>query len=373
VETPTLIVGAGPAGLAVAGRLRQAGLEFEVIEKSDRVGDAWHRHYDRLHLHTVKQLSHLPGLDFPEQYPRYVPRKELADYYADYARSFSIEPMFGEMAKTVRRSDGRWLTTTATGLEILSDNVVIATGLNQIPHQPAYPGAESFTGRLVHSKEYRNPEPFSGEEVLVVGMGNTGAEIALDLSEAGVETTISVRGPVNIVPRDVLGRPTQLTARMLARLPTALADRLGSLLRRMTVGDLTGYGIATPEIAPLAQLRERGKTPVIDIGTVEAIKKGRIAVRPAIEHFEAERVVFTDGSEDRYDTVIFSTGYRPQLQDLLSDLRDLLDEKGLPRMVSGDAQYRGLFFVGFDNHRPGGVLGTVVEESAEVLDRIKQS
>ncbi len=160
---------------------------------------------------------------------------------------------------------------------------------------------------------------------------------------------------------------------MLARLPTGLADWLGSLLRRMTVGDLTGYGIATPEIAPLAQLREKGKTPVIDVGTVEAIKGGRIAVRPAIDHFEEDRVGFTDGTEGRYDTVILATGYRPMLEDLLPDGLDRLNEKGLPRIVSGDGPHRGLFFVGFDNHRPGGVLGTVVEESAEVLDRIKQS
>lgn len=357
----------------MAGRLRQAGLDFVMIEKSDRVGDSWHRHYDRLHLHTVKQLSHLPGLGFPDDYPRYVPRRQLADYYAVYARTFSIEPRFGEEAQEVRKSDGRWLTTTGTGLAILSDNVVIATGLNQAPFQPPYPGAEAFTGRLVHSKAYRNAEPFADESVLVVGMGNTGAEIALDLSEAGVETSISVRGPVNIVPRDLLGRPTQLTARMLARLPVDLGDRIGTLLRRMTVGDLTEYGIATPEIAPLAQLRERGKTPVIDVGTVVAIKEGRITVRAAIDHFESDRVGFTDGSEGWYDSVILATGYRPMLEGLLPDGQALLDEKGLPRDVAGDGAHRGLFFVGFDNHRPGGVLGTVVEESAQVVDRIKRS
>lgn len=373
VETATLIIGAGPAGLAVAGRLRQAGLDFVMIEKSDRVGDSWHRHYDRLHLHTVKQLSHLPGLEFPDDYPRYVPRRQLAEYYAVYARTFSIEPRFGEEAQEVRKSDGRWLTTTGTGLAILSDNVVIATGLNQAPFQPPYPGAEAFTGRIVHSKAYRNAEPFADESVLVVGMGNTGAEIALDLSEAGVETSISVRGPVNIVPRDVLGRPTQLTARMLARLPVDVGDRIGTLLRRMTVGDLTEYGIATPEIAPLAQLRERGKTPVIDVGTVVAIKEGRITVRPAIDHFESDRVGFTNGSEGRYDSVILATGYRPMLEGLLPDGQALLDEKGLPRDVAGDGAHRGLFFVGFDNHRPGGVLGTVVEESTQVVDRIKRS
>jgi cation diffusion facilitator CzcD-associated flavoprotein CzcO len=371
VETPTLIVGAGPAGLAVAGRLRQAGLEFAVIEKSDRVGDAWHRHYDRLHLHTIKQLSHLPGLDFPENYPRYVPRKELADYYTHYADVFSIQPMFGEEAVEIRPSGDNWLTRTQRGLEISSDQVVVATGLNQIPQEPRYEGEDGFTGQRIHARHYREPGPFVGQQVLVVGMGNTGAEIALDLSEAGVDSTISVRGPVNIVPRDVLGRPTQLTARMLARLPSGLADRLGSLLRRMTVGDLTAYGIATPEIAPLAQLRERGKTPVIDVGTVSRIKKGLIAVRPGIDHFETDTVVFTDSRKDRYDTVIFATGYRPCLDEILTIGDGALDENGLPRQVIGEGPSRGLFFVGFDNHRPGGVLGTVVEESEAVVDRIR--
>jgi cation diffusion facilitator CzcD-associated flavoprotein CzcO len=372
VETPTLIIGAGPAGLAVAGRLRQAGLEFVIIEKSDRVGDSWHRHYERLHLHTVKELSHLPGLEFPDHYPRYVPRQELADYYADYAEKFSIEPRFGEEAVAIERSAGRWVTRTGAGSEIRSDYVVVATGLNQAPLAPSYPGAESFTGRTVHSREYQKPGPFLGNRVLVVGMGNTGAEIALDLSEAGVDTTISVRGPVNIVPRDVLGRPTQLTARMLSRLPEKVGDRIGTMLRRMTVGDLSPYGIATPEIAPLAQLRERGKTPVIDVGTVEAIKNGLITVRPAVDHFDGDRVVFADGREGRYDTVILATGYRPLLEGLLPDGGDLLDEKGLPRNVIGEGRHQGLFFVGFDNHRPGGVLGTVVEESAEVVERISQ-
>jgi len=373
MDTPTLIVGAGPAGLAVAGRLRQADLEFEVIEKADRVGDSWHRHYDRLRLHTVKQLSHLPGLDFPEHYPRYVPRQELADYYAQYATTFSIAPIFGEGATAIRRSDGAWLTMTESGLEVRSDHVVVATGLNRVPQCPTYPGEAGFTGRLIHSREYREPGPFAGQRVLVVGMGNTGAEIALDLSEAGVDTTISVRGPVNIVPRDVLGRPTQLTARMLARFPSGLGDRLGSLLRSMTVGDLSRYGIGTPALAPLAQLREQGKTPVIDVGTVGRIKNGDIAVRPAIDHLAADSVGFSDHRHGRFDTVIFATGYRPMLEGLLPDPQDLLDERGLPRQLRGEGKHRGLFFVGFDNHQPGGVLGTVVEESALVVDRIRRA
>ncbi|HSK07151.1 MAG TPA: NAD(P)/FAD-dependent oxidoreductase, partial [Acidimicrobiia bacterium] len=169
----------------------------------------------------------------------------------------------------------------------------------------------------------------------------------------------------------VLGRPTQLTARMLARLPTELGDRLGTLLRTMTVGDLSSHGIATPELAPLAQLRERGKTPVIDVGTVRRIKAGQIGVRPAIDRLDDDTVVFSDGTAGRFDTVILATGYKPVLEELLTDGGDILDERGLPRQFIADGNRQGLFFVGFDNHRPGGVLGTVVEESALVVDRIR--
>ena len=374
METPTLIVGAGPAGLAVAGRLRQAGLDFAVIEKSDRVGDAWHRHYDRLHLHTVKQLSHLPGLDFPEQYPRYVPRKELADYYRQYADVFSIEPMFGEEAEEIVPSGNKWLTTTQGGLEISSDHVVVATGLNRVPPKPEL----CRRGRVRRSTDPCTGLPRARSVRRATSAGGGYGEHRAPRSRSTSARREWIRpsrcgAPINIVPRDVLGRPTQLTARMLARLPTGLADWLGSLLRRMTVGDLTAYGIATPEIAPLAQLRVKGKTPVIDVGTVSRIKKGLIAVRPGIDHFEADMVVFTDGRKDRYDTVIFATGYRPMLEEILNAGDDALDENGLPHQVIGEGPSRGLFFVGFDNHRPGGVLGTVFEESETVVDRIRET
>lgn len=368
-ETPTLILGAGPAGLAVAGRLRLRALDFEMMERSDRVASAWHDHYDRLHLHTVKELSHLPHRPFPPDYPRYVSRDQLIAYYEEYARTFDIRPHFGREVGSVRRKDdGGFITTTSDGDEISSKRVVVATGTNRLPHRPSFPGEEDFAGTIMHSHTYRNPERFGGGRVLVVGMGNTGAEIALDLAEQGIEVAISVRGPVNVVPREVLGRPTQLTARALSRLPEWLADRIGVALRRLTVGDLSRWGIETPQLPPTAQLRERGKTPVIDVGTLSLIKAGRIEVRGRIERMTDSGVVFVDGQIGEFDHVILATGYRPGLDRILGDGLPLPDPERPP--VVGGRSWEGLYFVGFDNHRSGGILGTIFEESEQVVDHI---
>lgn len=370
IRSDTLIIGAGPSGLAVAGRLRQAGRGFEMIEMSDRVADSWHNHYDRLHLHTVKQLSHLPGVPFPHEYPTYVPREQLVDYYLNYALQFDIKPRFGEEVQTVRRTKRGWVTCTTSGLELVAENVVFATGVNRVPNTPSYPGMDSFGGTAIHSLDYRNPATFLGQRVLVIGMGNTGAEIALDLSEHGIDATISVRSPVNIVPRDVLGRPTQLTARTLSKLPDSIGDRIGVLLRKVTVGNLDKYGIATPTLPPAAQLRIKGKTPVIDVGTLKAIKSGAVPIMPGIERFEGSLVGFADGRTGEFDAVIFATGYRAQVEDFLDESIGLLDENGVPADCIGSGPYEGLFFVGFDNYQPGGILGTVLGESERVVDKI---
>jgi cation diffusion facilitator CzcD-associated flavoprotein CzcO len=373
IDTPTLIIGAGPAGLAVAGRMRRLGAEFEMVEASDRVADSWHGHYDRLHLHTVKQYSHLPHMPFPSTYPRYVPRRMLVDYFSRYAETLQIRPRFGVRVASVTPDGEGWRAVTADGDVFRSSNVVIATGINRVPHRPQLAGEEDFEGWIIHSRDYRNPKPFLGHRVLVVGMGNTGAEIALDLSEHGVATTVSVRGPVNIVPRDVLGRPTQLTAMLTARLPEKLGDRLGVLMRRLTVGDLSALGIETPRLPPAAQLRIHGRTPVMDIGTVERIKAGEIRVKGAIARLTTEAVVFSDGAEERFDDIILATGYRPLIEEILPDHEGLLDANGVPRHVVAGGRHRGLFFIGFDNYQPGGILGTMMAESETIAQAVTRA
>ncbi|MGB0929305.1 MAG: flavin-containing monooxygenase, partial [Chitinophagales bacterium] len=246
-----IIIGAGPAGLSVAGRLRKMNIPFEVIEQNDKIAWSWTQHYDRLHLHTVKQLSALPHLAFPKEYPTYVPRLDLVKYYEGYAKEFDIQPHFNTSVTSIRRQkNGSWLVKTNTEQFFEAENVVIATGINRIPNFPTWKGQESYQGEIVHSRNYKKPAPFAGQKVLVVGMGNTGAEVALDLSEKGVDTYISVRSPINFVPRDVNGRPVQLTAKTLAKLPFGLGDWLGMQIRKIVIGDLTKYGIPMSKMNP---------------------------------------------------------------------------------------------------------------------------
>jgi indole-3-pyruvate monooxygenase len=372
MKDDVLVIGSGPAGLATAGCLIQLGVPVRVIEKAGDVASSWRSHYERLRLHTVKTHSALPGMPFPEHYPQYVPRKEMVDYLASYAERFQINPHFGQQAMCISAVKEGWNTLTASGNSYVARNVVIATGANCFPHEPVFTNQSMFAGTIMHSHAYKNPVPFFGQRVLVVGMGNTGAEIALDLAEQGVLVALSVRSPLNIVYRDVLGRPTQLTALALARLPQSWGDAMSSLLRDLTVGDLRRWGIQTSPLSPMRQLREFGKTPLIDIGTLARIKRGEIKVHAGIDQFAEHSVRFVDGSEGHFDTVIFATGYEPQLNKLFPNHPVAVDFNGMPGDISGTGLNEGIHFVGFNIRAPGGLLRTIGVQARTVAGAIQR-
>jgi len=270
----------------------------------------------------------------------------------------------------ITREAGAWCAQAASGQVFSSTHLVLATGANREPVMPLLPGQQDFAGRVLHSRDYRNAQPFQGQRVLVVGMGNTGAEIALDLAEQGVRVALSVRSPVNIVRRDVLGRPTQLSSIALARLPEPLGDALATLLRRFTVGDLSRWGLRTPRASPLRQLRREGKTPMIDIGTLARIRSGEIAVFPGIAGLQHDRVRFVDGRENAFDAIVLATGYTAGLPVLFPQHTLPLDARGLPAAVHGEGALQGLHFVGFDIRQPGGLLRTIAMQAQRVAARI---
>lgn len=365
-----VVIGAGPAGLASAACLSRRGIAVRIFEQATDVGSAWRSHYERLRLHTVKSHSALPGLAFPATASKYPSRSEVIAYLEAYARHHRLEPEFGEKVTEVRPAGEGWRVLTASGIEAHAPAVVVATGANRVPRMPDFPGRDDFRGRVLHSRDYRNPVPFVGQRVLVIGMGNTGAEIALDLAESGVPVAVSVRSPLNIVRRDFLGRPTQLSAIMLDRLPPAIGDAIAGLLRDLSVGDLRRWGIRTSELSPLQQLRVEGRTPVIDIGTVAAIRRGAIRILPGVERFDPAGVAFVDGRAERFDTVLMATGFEAGVQAMFPSTRLPVDAGGLPLETVGRGERRGLAFVGFDIRQAGGLLRSIATQAEAIAQAL---
>ena len=370
MDSDILVIGAGPAGLAVAAMLIARGCRPLVIEKAGSVGASWRAHYERLHLHTVKTLSALPGMAFAKDQPRYVPRQGVVDYLTAYAAHAGVEPRFGVEATAIAPEGGGWRTTTRSGETIRSRVVVVTTGANNRPNVPELDGEREFAGTILHSRDYRSAAPFAGRRVLVVGMGNTGAEIALDLAEHGVAATLSVRSPVNIVLRDVLGRPTQKTSIALSRLPTKVGDAVARFLADVTVGDIERLGLRRSPISPLRELRELGRTPVIDVGTLARIRSGEIAVRPGIRRLRRDTVEFVDGGVAPFDAIVLATGYRAGIEALFPGIAVPVDANGLPRQLAGEGPLAGIYFVGFDTRQPGGLLRAIAAEARAVAGRI---
>jgi len=179
-----------------------------------------------------------------------------------------------------------------------------------------------------------------------------------------------VRSPVNIVLRDVLGRPTQKTSIMLARLPNALADALARLFCDLSVGDIARYGLRRSPLSPLRQLREHGKTPVIDVGTLARIKSGEIAVYPAIRRLVGDGAEFVDGRTWKADRIVLATGYRAGIDALFPGVTVPVDTSGLPTALAGTGDLDGVYFVGFDTRQPGGLLRTIAHQAVAVAERI---
>ena len=348
--SPVQIIGAGPGGLATAAALKERGISAVVLEKSASVGASWRGHYDRLRLHTTRTLSALPGLPIPRAYGRWVARDDLVRYLEAYTAHHGIEVATGVQVDTVERRDGGWLLHANGGRRLTAPAVVVATGYNHTPHLPDWPGLGSFTGELLHASRYRAPAPYAGRNVLVVGAGNTGAEIAAELAAHGAgRVRLAVRTPPHIVRRSTLGWPAQRSAVLCRGLPVGLADRLADRVTRASVPDLSAHGLPRPEAGLFSRARE-GAIPVQDVGLIRAVRRGRVEPVPAVESFEGPVVHLAGGGTARPDVVIAATGFRRGLEDLVGHL-GVLDERGHPR-AHGPRTYPsapGMYFTGFTN------------------------
>ncbi len=380
---PVYVIGGGPGGLSVAYALRARGIRAVVLERSDRVGASWRRHYDRLRLHTTRRLSALPGLPMPRRFGRWVSRDNVVRYLEKYAEHHRLEIVTGvEVSRVERTADGTgWLLHATGGRELAGAAVVVATGHNHTPRIPDWPGRDTYTGTFLHASAYRDARPFAGRDVLVVGAGNTGAEIAVDLVEGGASRVrLSVRTPPYVLRRSTAGWATQYSGVLSRRLPAGLVDRLARPLLKVTAPDLSAHGLPRPE-AGLATRAAEGAVPVLDVGLVGAVRKGAVEVVAAVEGFEDGEVVLADGGRIGPEAVVAATGYLRGLEGLVGHL-GVLDERGRPVVRGARTPHGapGLYFTGFTTPLSGGlrelaldarrIAGAVARDGAPGVSRL---
>ena len=269
----------------------------------------WEQVYDSLRLHTGKHLSSLPGMPFPAGTSLFPTRSELVAYLESYVDRFQLPVRTGAEATGIRREDGGWLVETASA-RFRSRAVAVATGIMSSPTLPHFSGASSYAGLLFHSTAYRRPEERLGRSVLVVGMGNSAAEIASELAGAGMGVTVSVRSGANVIPRSIAGIPSQYFGWAMSPLPVRTQSRIvrgaglvRGLLRR-----------GPPGLPRKREVDDCNNQPVIGRSILDHINAGRVRVAPGVVEFTKDGVRFADCSRWAGDSVILATGYRAALE-----------------------------------------------------------
>ncbi|TVU26127.1 hypothetical protein EJB05_28673, partial [Eragrostis curvula] len=334
-ETVVLIVGAGPAGLATAACLTQLSIRYVIVEREDCSVSLWrNRAYDRLKLHLAKEFCELPHMSYPTDAPTYIPKDQFVKYLDEYIEHFNIRPKYRTSIETCKYDEGTkcWISIaqnmdTSTTIKYTSSFLVVASGENSAENIPIIPGLDSFPGEVIHSSRYKSGATYSGENVLVVGCGNSGMEIAYDLASHGANTSIIVRSPVHVMTKELI----RLGMTLVQYLPVNMVDTLLVTMTNFVFGDLSRHGIHRPKIGPLHMKSETGRSAVIDVGTVRLIKKGMINVLGSISRIKGNIVESEDRKECSFDAIVFATGYRSTANIWLKNGESMLNDDGLPK------------------------------------------
>ena len=339
-QHPVIVIGAGSAGLGCAAELRRRGVPAIVLDSADTIGASWRDRYDRLRLNSPRGLSTLPGAPYPAGTPVFPSRDEVVGYLRRYAAARELDVRLGVRVHRLDRSGAGWTVRTSAG-DLAAAQVVVAGGYQREPYRPAW---GPFAGTLLHAADYRCAEPFRGQDVLVVGPGSSGFEIAHDLAEGGAgRVRLAVRTPPNILLRSAAGARIAV---LLSRLPPAGPDALMRFVRRRTIGDLSGFGLPIPAEGVFSRLKTAHVTPaIVDPAVIEAVRAGRIEIVAAVRSVQDAQVRLVDGTALTPDAVIAATGYRTGLEPLAGHL-GVLDQHGVPAALQGEAQ-PGLRFIGY--------------------------
>ena len=349
-----IIIGAGPAGLATSHELTRRGIDHVVLERGE-IGQTWSSLYDSLILHTGKHLSSLPGMRFPRRTPLFPSRRDFLGYLRQYAARFRLPIETGVNVAAVVAGRAGWHVETSRGAPRPARAVVVATGIVANPQIPATFLGGVYRGTLMHSVEYRRPDGFGPQRVLVVGAGNSAGEIAAELAAAGSTVTLAVRSGATTVPLRLFGVPVQYFAVALSHLPRGLQVRISDATARASAA------LRGPAVLPPPRADRCVTIPLIGFHLVDAIRSGRVRVKGAVIELTAGGARFADGTEKSFDAIILATGYRPALGILGAGVR--LDSCGFAirrdRVTSADQH--NLFFAGHNYDMRGGLRNIALD------------
>ena len=378
------IIGAGSSGIAAAQVLHARGVDFDCFEVGSRVGGNWRygndnemsSAYRSLHINTSRQLMEYRTFPMPEQLPDYPSHWQIAEYFDSYVDHFGFRDTISfrtevTLVEPVRDgTGGASYDVTVRGRTEHGEptepetrrypHVIVANGHHWDPRwpEPSFPGAETFPGEQIHAHYYKTPDLLEGKRVLVLGIGNSATDIAVESSRVAAETYLAMRRGAHIVPKFVFGVPTDhLTDSALARGPLKLQQAAMAAMLRLTQGRVTDYGLPKPDHAVLHA------HPTVSDDLLTRLGHGDLIVKPNIDRFEGAKVFFADGTAVEVDTVVYCTGYKvtfPFLDERVVRTAD--NHIDLYRRVA-DPEHPGLYFIGLV--QPLGAIMPLAEIQAE--------
>jgi len=319
---PVIVVGGGQSGLAAAHALRELRMPTVILEASDRPTGSWPRYYDSLQAFSPVGYSSMPGMPFPGAPDRYPGRDDVADYLQHYAARLDAEIQTNTRVQTIQQDDGEFIVFTEGGRTLRASGIVAASGSFSNPYRPSFPGQEAFTGGLSHVADYRNPAPYAGQRVIVVGAGDSAAQVANELAPVAT-VTLATRYPVRFIPQRLGGQDIHYWLRETG-FDTLPAEWLSKI---------TGGSVVTDSV-----------------GFQQTLAEGHVDRRAMFNALDGKQVVWNDGQREPVDAIILATGYRPSLEYL----RELgaLDASAAPIHVGGiSSTHVGLVYLGLEFQR----------------------
>jgi putative flavoprotein involved in K+ transport len=321
-DAPVVVIGAGQSGLAAAHALDELSVPVVVLEAADRPAGSWPRYYDSLRLFSPAAFSSMPGMPFPGDPDSYPSRDEVADYLERYAAYIPVEIQTNTRVTSVRQEDREFVIFTADGRQLRAAGIVAASGSFSNPYQPIFPGQSDFTGQLLHVAEYRNPIPYMGMRVIVVGAGDSAAQVANELAPVA-DVTLAARHPLRFIPQRIAGKDVHYWLR-----ETGFDSLPAQWLSKISGGSLI----------------------TDSVGFQQTLADGLLDVRPMFVGLDRDKVIWSENDRERIDAILLATGYRPSL-DYLREL-GALDPAGAPLHVGGvSTTHLGLVYVGLEYQR----------------------